>query len=43
MLLVEGFSETWIFKHLSEYILGVRNFGNTKAVSVIFLFQMFKI
>ena len=43
MLLVEGSSETWLFRQLSNHVLGVCNFGNTKAVRVIFLFKIFKI
>ena len=32
-----------LFRHLSNYVFRVRNFGNTKAVRVIFFFQMYKI
>ena len=30
MLLVEGSSETGLFRDLSDYVFGVRNFENTK-------------
>ena len=43
MLLVEGFSEIGLFRHLSKHVFTVRNFGNTKAVRVIFFSEMFKI
>ena len=43
MLLVEGSSETGLFKHLSNHVFRVRNFGNTKAVKVIFFSQTSKI
>ena len=43
ILLVEGSSETGIFNHLSNDVYRVRNFGNTKAMRVIFLLKMFKI
>ena len=36
MLLLEGFSETGLFRHLSNHVFRVRNFGNTKAVRVNF-------
>ena len=39
MLFVKVSSETWLFRHLSKDVLGVRNFGNTKAVRVIFFFS----
>ena len=39
MLLVEGSSETGLFRHLSNDVFGVRNFENTKAVRVISFFQ----
>ena len=39
MFLVEGSSETWLFRHLSNHVFGVRNFGNTKAARVIFFFS----
>ena len=43
MLLVEGSSKTRFFRHLSNHVLRVRNFGNTKAVRLIVFFKMFKI
>ena len=36
MLLVEASSQTALFRHLSDYVFGVRNFENTKAMRVIF-------
>ena len=36
MLLLKRSSKTGVFKHLSNHVLRVRNFGNTKAVRVIF-------
>ena len=36
MLLVDGSSETGLFRHLSNHVFGVRNFGNTKSMTVIF-------
>ena len=36
MLLVEGFSQTRPFRHLSNHIFRVGNFANTKAMRVIF-------
>ena len=39
MLLVERSSETGLFRHLSNYVFRVRNFGITKALRVIFFFQ----
>ena len=43
MLPVDGLSETWLFRHLSNYIFRACNFGKTKAVRIIFFFKMFKI
>ena len=43
MLLVEGSCETGLFRHLSNHVFGVRNFGNTKAIRVVFCPKMFKI
>ena len=43
MLLVEASSETGLFRHLSNHVFRVRNFGNTKAVRIIFCSKMFKI
>ena len=42
MLLVEGSSKTKLFRHLSNHVLEVINFGNTKPMMVIFLFKSFK-
>ena len=38
MLLVDGFSETGIFRHLSDYVSGFRNSGIPKFMTVIILF-----
>ena len=43
ILIVDGSSEIGLFRHLSNYVLRVRNFENTKDVRVIFFFKMFKI
>ena len=43
MLLVEGSSETRLFRRLSDHVFGVRKFGNTKSMRVIFFFKKFKI
>ena len=43
MLLVKGSSAMELFRHLSNHVFGVRNLGNTEAMSVIFCFKMFKI
>ena len=43
MLLVKGFSQTGLFRHLSDYVFRVCNFGNTISVRVIFFFKIFKI
>ena len=39
MLLVEGFSETGLFRHLPSHVFRVGNFGNTKDLRVIFFFS----
>ena len=39
MLLAQGSSERRLFRTLSNHVFGVRNFGNTKYMSVIFFFQ----
>ena len=36
MLLVDGSSETGLFRHLSDHVFGGLNFGNTKSMRVIF-------
>ena len=43
MLLVEASSKSRLFRHLSNHVFGVRNFGNTKVMMVIFFFKVFKI
>ena len=43
MLLVEGLSETGLFRYLSDYVFGVPNIGNTKSMRVILLFKRSKI
>ena len=42
MLLVEGSSETRLFRLLSNFVFGVRNFLNTKALCVIFFSKCLK-
>ena len=37
LLLVKGFSETGLFRHLSEYVFRVRNFEITKSMRASFL------
>ena len=41
IFLVEGSSETGLFRHLSNHVFRVRNFGNTKAVRVMFFFSKY--
>ena len=43
ILLVKRSSKTRFFRHLSNHVLRVRNFGNTKPVRVIFFLKMSKI
>ena len=43
MLLVEGYSETILFRDLSDHVIGGRNFENRKSMRVIFFFKIFKI
>ena len=43
MVLFEGSSEKRPFRHLSDYVFRVRNFGKTKPMRVIFFFKIFKI
>ena len=43
MVLVEGFSQTQLFRHLSDHVFGVRNFGNTKWKTVIFFSKCLKV
>ena len=42
MFLVEWSSETRLFRHLSNFVFGVRNFLNTKAMRVIFFWKCLK-
>ena len=42
MLLVDGSSETRLFRHWSNNVFRVRNFGNTKSMTVIFLWKCSK-
>ena len=42
MLLVEGSSETGLFRHLTNQVFGVRNFRNTKAMRNIFFSKRLK-
>ena len=42
-IIVEASSETRIFRHLSDYVFGVRNFESIKSMRVLFLFKKFKI
>ena len=42
ILLVESSSETGHFRDLSDYVFGVSNSENRKAMRVIFFFQTFK-
>ena len=39
MFLLEASSKTGIFRQLSGYVFGVRNFQNTKSLSVRFLIK----
>ena len=43
MLLVKGSSKMRLFRHLSNYVFGVRNFGYATPMSVILFSQTFKI
>ena len=40
---IEESCETGLFRHLSDYVFGVRNFGNAKSVSVIFFSKCLKL
>ena len=42
ILLIKAFSETGLFRHLSGYVFGVRNFENAKSMMVIFFSQYLK-
>ena len=39
MLVVEGYSETFLFRHLYHYVFGVRIFGNKKSMRVMIFYQ----
>ena len=43
ILLFEASSETRLFRHLSDYVFGVRNFENANPMRVILFSKMFKI
>ena len=43
MLIVDGSSEMGLFRHLCNYVLRVRNFGNPKGVRVIFFSKCSKL
>ena len=43
MLLVEGSSETRLFRHLSNFVFGVRKFRNRKAMKVTFFSKCWKL
>ena len=43
MLLVEGFSQTRLFRHLSDHVIRVGNFEIRKSMQVIIFVKMFKI
>ena len=42
MLLLEGSSQTGLFRHLYDYVFGVRNFENTKSMRVVFFIKISK-
>ena len=42
ILLLEASSEIGHFRHLSDYVFGVRNFENIKPMRVSFLLKIFK-
>ena len=42
ILLVEGSSQTGLFRHSCNHFVGVLNFGNGKAIRVIFFFKPLK-
>ena len=42
MLLVDGSSETGLFRHLSDHVFAVHNFGNTKSMWVILFSEYLK-
>ena len=43
ILLVAASSELGLFRHLSDYVFGVRNLENKISMTVIFSCKMFKI
>ena len=42
MLLLEGSSETGVFRHFSDHVFGGPNLGNLKSMRVIFFFVILK-
>ena len=42
MLLVERLSEAGLLRHLSNYVFGVHNSGNRKALRLLIFFKIFK-
>ena len=42
MLLLEGMSEMGLFRYLSDHVSGVRNFGKSKSMRVIFFSKYLK-
>ena len=42
LLLLKESSESGLFRHLPNHVCGVRNFGNTKAMRVIFFSKCLK-
>ena len=42
MLLLEGSSETGVFRDFSDHVFGGRNLGNPKSMRVIFFFVILK-
>ena len=43
MLLVEGSFRMWLFRHLSDHVFGVPNFGNRRSLRVIFFSKHWKL
>ena len=39
---IEVSSETWLFRHLSNYVFGIRNLENTKSMTVTFFSKFLK-
>ena len=42
MLLVKGSSEAGLFRHLSDYVFGVRNIANKKSLRIIFFLKILR-